>query len=208
MTVPSHVRFWFIIAIMLFFVMGAVVKPEKYYQVINQDITRIYAAHGKDNGESIVLDANKLFAGVFGDTALYKVASTMHNRTSHEAAMFGVEQRAASATNKIIRTFKLELYAMMLRMSSAASWLTAMAVLAFAAFVDGMVSRQIKITGYGFTSPAIQSRLAHICIALAGASSLMFYLPVSVPLWWWPMVVVLVTISVRFISSNIKQVTT
>lgn len=208
MTITSHFRFWLIVAIMLFFVMGAVVKPEKYYQVVNQDIQRIYDSHGKENGEAIVLDANKLFDSVFGDSALYKVAYTMHNRVNHEASLFGVEQRAASATNKIIRTFKLELYAMMLRMSSAASWLMAMLVLSLAAFVDGMVARQIKITGYGFTSPGIQARLAHICIALAGASSLMFYMPVSVPLWWWPMVVVLVTISIRFISSNIKQVTT
>lgn len=208
MTIGSHVRFWFIVAILLFFVMAALVKPEKYYQVVNQDIERIYEAHGKENGEAIVLDANALFDSVFGKSALYKVAYTMHNRVNHEAALFGVEQKAASVTNKIIRTFKLELYAMMLRMSSAASWLTAMAVLALAAFIDGMVSRQIKITGYGFTSPGIQARLAHICIALAGASSLMFYLPISVPLWWWPLVVALVTISVRFISSNIKQVTT
>jgi hypothetical protein len=208
MSIGGHVKFWLIGFVMLFFIMAAVVKPEQYYKVVNEDISRIFTAHGREKGEVIVLDANRLFGSIFGETALRKVVSTMHNRVSHEAALFGIEQRGAAFTNGILRTFKLEIYTLMLRMSSASSWLMAMVVLGVAAMVDGVVSRQIKISGYGFTSPAIQARLAHLCIALAGSSSLMFFLPISVPLWWWPVVVVLVTLSVRFITSNIKQVTT
>lgn len=208
MNLGGHVKFWAIIGIMFFFVVAAVVKPEIYLQAVNRDIERIYTSHGQEGGAEIIGDANALFAVVFGETPIKGTVSRMHNVTNHEQALFGVEQRAASATNKILRTFKLELYAVMLRMSSAFTWLFALLVMGTAAFIDGLVSRKIKILGYGFTSPGIQARLAHLSVAIAGASMMLFYLPISVPLWWWPLVVITSTVSIRFIAANMKQVTT
>lgn len=208
MNVASHAKFWLIVSVMMFFVMTAVVKPEKYLVVVQDDIGKIYMTYGDERGAMIVGDANSWFAGVFGDTPVKKTVDHMHNTRRTEASFFGPEQLAAAKTNKLLRTLKLEMYAIFLRASSAASWLVAVLILGGAAMVDGLVSRQIKVEGYGFTSPAIQSRLVHLCMMVMGLSCMLFYLPVSVPLWWWPFVVIATTVSVRFIASNMKQVTT
>lgn len=208
MTLLGHVKFWFIAGIFSFFLMSVITKPEEYYQAAQKDIDNVYLAYGQESGSEIVSNANSAYAMIFTNTVASKAVETMHNEPRKGAAFFGTEQKAAVQSNRILKTFKLQIYALFLRASIAARWLPVLAVLGAAAFVDGLVSRKIKIEGYGFTSPGVQARMAHVTVMLTGMSALLFYLPVNTPILWWPIATVIAVICIRFTASNIKQITT
>lgn len=208
MHVPSHLKFWMIVSIMMFFVMIATVPPETYIKVAKQDIQNIYATYGMDAGVEIVTNANSTFTDLLGNGAVSDAFGTLTVNTDDSSkAVFGGELEAAHFTNRMLRTMKLEIYSIILRATAAWQWFVVMVVFSLVAIVDGLVERKIKLLGYGYTSPAIQSRLAHLSVAVAGVSLSMLYMPASVPLLWWPCAAVAVAVAARFIASNIKQVT-
>lgn len=208
MTAPGHVKFWFVIGIALFFGMCLISQPEKYYAAVQKDIDNVYVAYGDDGGSEIVSNANGAYASIFTDTFANKAVDTMHNTPRKEAAFFGTEQKAALQSNKALRTLKLEIYALFLRISIAARWMPVLGVLGIAAFIDGLVARKIKIEGYGFTSPGVQARMAHITVALTGMSILFMFLPINLPILWWPIATLIAVLCIRFVASNMKQITT
>lgn len=188
--------------------MSLLSEPEKYYQAVQQDIGNVYLAYGEDGGSEIINNANGAFTYLFTDSFANKTVDTMHNTPKKEAAFFGNEQRLAGQSNKVLKTIKLEIYALFLRVSIAARWLPVLAIFGFAAFIDGLVARKIKIEGYGFTSPGVQARMANITIVLTGLSVMSLYLPISLPILWWPIATLIVVLCIRFVASNMKQITT
>lgn len=208
MTINGQVKFWLILGISMFFLMALVVDPNKYYQVVQNDIDNAYLAYGDEAGTEIVSNANSAFKSIFEETFINDTAKTMHNTPRKEAAFFGTEQLAAKQSNKVLKTFKLEIYALFLRISIAWRWLPVLLVLGFAAFVDGLVARKIKIIGYGFTSPGVQVRMAYLTVFITGLSALSLYMPVSLPILWWPFATFSAVICIRYVASNIKQITT
>lgn len=195
-------------SIFMFFGMWFVSSPEKYFAAAQKDVDNVYVAYGKDAGAEIINNANSAFELIFGASVIDRTANVMHNTPKKEAATFGVEQKAALQSNKMLRTMRMQIYALFLRMSIAARWIPVLLVLGAAAFVDGLVERKIKIEGYGFTSPGIQARMTHILVALTGASVIMTYLPVNLPILWWPIATFITVLCIRFVASNVKQVTT
>jgi len=208
LTLTGHVKFWFIIGVALFFAMSLFSSPEKYYQVVQKDMDNAYLAYGEDGGKEIVLNANSVFGMVFTSIGADAAAKKMHNTPQKNASFFGSEQRAASKTNVIVKTFKLEIYALFLRISIAWRWLPVLLVFGFAAFVDGLVARKIKIEGYGFTSPGVQARVANITVIITGLSVMSLYLPINLPIFWWPIATLCAVICTRYVASNMKQITT
>lgn len=208
MTLPGHIKFWFIAGIFSFFLMSFVTKPESYFQAAQKDIDNVYLAYGDEGGNEIVTNANAAFGAIFADSFANKAVNTMHNTPRKEAAFFGTEQKAALKSNKMLRTFKLQVYALFLRVSIAARWMPVLLVLGAAAFIDGLVARKIKIEGYGFTSPGVQARMAHITVAITGMTIIFMYLPINLPILWWPFATLIAVLSIRFVSSNMKQITT
>lgn len=124
MTVPGHVKFWFVGGIAMFFAMSLITSPDKYYTAAQADIETIYNAYGDNAGAEIVKDSNNMFNLIFSSTASGRAVDVMHNTPRKDAAFFGSEQMAAMHTNEILKTFKLEIYAFFLRMSIAARLLT------------------------------------------------------------------------------------
>lgn len=183
-------------------------QPETYYNSIQKDIENIYLSYGDEGGKEIVLNANNTFSILFTDTFLNRTAKTMNNTPNKDAAFFGAGQTGAIQSNKMIKTMKLEIYALFLRISIAARWIPVLIVLGVAAFIDGLVARKIKIEGYGFTSPGVQARMAHITIVLTGLSIIAMYLPINLPILWWPISTLIAVLCIRFVASNMKQITT
>lgn len=193
---------------MMFFVMVALVSPEQYLEAANSDVNRIVNNYGEEIGSEIVSSSNEFYTDLLGDGAVHDMLGILHDtHTGKSDTLTGAEYKATQFTNRLLRTMKLELYVIILRFHAAMQWFVAMAIFAMVAAIDGLVERKIKLTGYGYTSPALQARMAHLSIAMTGISMAMLYLPVSVPFFWWPMTAVLVAISIRFLTSNIKQVT-
>jgi len=188
--------------------MALISTPESYYKAAQNDINNAYTAYGDSGGEEIISNANSTFAALFTDTFANKTVNTMHNTPNKDAAFFGVEQKAASRSNKVLRTFKLEVYSLFLRVSIASRWIPVLIVLGIAAFVDGLVARKIKIVGYGFTSPGIQARMAHITVLITGMSFVATYLPINLPILWWPFATIMAVLCIRYVASNMKQITT
>jgi hypothetical protein len=192
----------------MFFVMSLVSTPENYYKVVQKDMDNAYLAYGEEGGKEIVLNANSAFGMIFTETAANKAVNKMHNTPHKSAAFFGSEQKAAAATNDILKTFKLEIYALFLRVSIAWRWIPVLFVFGFAAFVDGLVARKIKIEGYGFTSPGVQARVANISVVVTGLSMMSLYLPINLPVLWWPVATLIAVVCTRYVASNMKQITT
>lgn len=208
MTAPGHVKFWIVLWIALFFGMCLISQPEKYYAAIQTDIDNVYVAYGDDGGSEIVSNANATYASIFANSFANKAVDTMHNTPRNEASFFGAEQKAALQSNKALKILKLEIYAVFLRISIASRWMPVLVVFGFAAFVDGLVARKIKIEGYGFTSPGVQARMAHITFILTGISLLLIISPINLPILWWPIATLIAVICIRFVASNMKQITT
>lgn len=208
MTLTGHIKFWFIIGISLFFAMSLLSTPENYYKAAQNDVENAYIAYGLDGGKEIVMNANNAFNAIFAETVAKKAVDTMHNTPHKDAAIFGVEQKAAGQSNRILKTFKMEVYALFLRVSIASRWIPVLLVLGTAAFIDGLVSRKIKIIGYGFTSPGIQARMAHVTVLITGMSVVATYLPINLPILWWPFATFMAVLCIRYVASNMKQITT
>lgn len=208
MTVPGHIKFWFIASVALFFAMGLLSSPQSYLKVVNKDIESVMIGYGDKEGRSIITNANDIYAIFFTSSVANAAANKMHNTPKKQAAFFGSEQRAASKTNKILKTYKLEIYALMLRVSIAWRWMLVLLIFGVAAFVDGLVARRIKIEGYGFTSPGVQARVANMIVMITGISVISFYLPINMPIVWWPFAILCSVICIRFAASNMKQITT
>lgn len=192
----------------MFFAMSLLSTPENYYKVVQKDMDNAYLAYGEEGGKEIVLNANSVFGMIFSASGADAAAKKMHNTPNKNASFFGSEQRAASKTNNILKTFKLEIYALFLRVSIAWRWLPVFFVFGFAAFVDGLVARKIKIEGYGFTSPGVQARVANITVVITGLSMMSLYLPINMPILWWPISTLIAVVCVRYVASNMKQITT
>lgn len=192
----------------MFFAMSLLSTPENYYKVVQKDMDNAYLAYGEEGGKEIVLNANSVFGMIFSASGADAAAKKMHNTPNKNASFFGSEQRAASKTNNILKTFKLEIYALFLRISIAWRWLPVFFVFGFAAFVDGLVARKIKIEGYGFTSPGVQARVANITVVITGLSMMSLYLPINMPILWWPISTLIAVVCVRYVASNMKQITT
>lgn len=167
-----------------------------------------YLAYGEEGGKEIVLNANRVFGMIFSASGASAAAKKMHNTPTKNASFFGSEQRAASKTNNILKTFKLEIYALFLRVSIAWRWMPVFFIFGFAAFIDGLVARKIKIDGYGFTSPGVQARVANITVVITGLSMMSLYLPINMPILWWPISTLIAVVCVRYVASNMKQITT
>lgn len=192
----------------MFFAMSLLSTPENYYKVVQKDMDNAYLAYGEEGGKEIVLNANSVFGMIFSASGADTAAKKMHNTPHKNASFFGSEQRAASKTNNILKTFKLEIYALFLRISIAWRWLPVFFVFGLAAFVDGLVARKIKIEGYGFTSPGVQARVANITVVITGLSAMSLYLPINMPILWWPISTLIAVVCVRYVASNMKQITT
>lgn len=208
MTLTGHIKFWFIVGIALFFAMSLLSTPENYYKAAQNDVENAYLAYGQEGGKEIIENANYAFNAIFAETFAKRTVDTMHNTPHKDAAIFGVEQKAAGQSNKVLKTFKMEVYALFLRVSIASRWIPVLVVLGAAAFIDGLVARKIKITGYGFTSPGIQVRMAHITVLITGMSVVATYLPINLPILWWPFATFMAVLCIRYVASNMKQITT
>lgn len=208
MTAPLHIKFWFIVGVALFFGMALLSKPESYYKAVKGDIDNVYMSYGEDGGAEVINDANSAFSAIFTKGVANKAVNTMHNTPNKESSVFGSAQKGAIISNTVLKTFKLEVYALFLRISIAARWIPVVGILGAAAFIDGQVARKIKIEGYGFTSPGMQARMVNIMVVLVGCSIIFMYMPFSLPIFWWPIVSLIDVVCIRFVSSNMKQITT
>jgi len=203
MALWRHIKIWIILSIVTIFLVMGFAKPAQVYNAVQRDINSIQSVFGDESAFRMVERANTVFSFFFG--SMSPAAKEMHVSDASQAGVFGWENRLASSSNDMIRSAKIELYHIILRVQIFLTWLPMNVLFCIAAFIDGQMIRKVKILSFRYTNPALYNTATHVAIFLIGSSLLLLHLPVALSIWFWPITGILVSLSLMIASMNLQR---
>lgn len=198
-----HIKLWIILSIATLFLVMGMARPDQVYNAVQTDIAAMRTVFGDESSNRIIERANGVFGFFFGGVA--PAAKEMHVSDASTAGVFGWDRKLSSTSNQMLRSAKIELYHLMLRVQIFFTWLPMIVLFGVAAVVDGLMIRKVKIASFRYTNPALYNTASHVAIFLVGASFLLLHLPVTLSIWFWPIAGALVAISMMVAAMNLQR---
>lgn len=159
-------------------------------KILRSDIEKTAAFFGTDQAALLVQRTNTAFNATLGTRAAQSNSLYISDREKRTSSQLfgGVAASLSQKTNDTLHTFWQLLYQVTFRLQIAVLWLPAIAILALAAAVDGVMQRRIKKASFHDINPAYQGMALHVLIAMCLGPIVFILAPVSLtplvyPIW-------------------------
>lgn len=205
----KHFWIWFVLFMAAFWVTPLLITDQQSKERIGAELATVAHQFGEETHNRVVDNANALYKALILDTGVQAIiAERVVNQIEQKQSerFYGKTlTRLSDRTNNYLANAATNFYGLAIRTQLLLMWLPLLIPFLLGAVADGYASRMIKMSAFGYFSPAVFSAAAHTLIFLVCLPLLYLIVPFVMSPFWIPVMAVLAAIALRQVIINAQR---
>ncbi len=206
----KHSILWIALIAVCILGLPAISSPKDIMNRVIRELGMIEQVLGKAETTRVTTSATAIYNALFVETGVVGAtnkAMVTEEEKLHSEAMFGQSVRGISdRTNDYLLGFSALCFASLVRIVIFMAWLPYIAPFFIAAILDAAVSRRIKFSSFGYSSPIKFSVASHMLIVIVFLPILYLVIPLPVTPLFIPFWALISAVPVMTVISNTQRV--
>lgn len=187
-----------------------VLLPSEYSaKAVSEEYASLTQTYGKSAGKYVSSQANKAYSLVMKDTGLEEKVNSLfapiraQNKLSEKLGKFS--EGFLPILRDRSKSLLFTVYLVTLRLSQATIWLWPLGLFAMPLMIDGIYVWKKRKMGYDGASPTGQKAALKLGSSLTLIAFLVFFLPVALPVWVFPLNLCVLLVSLYVVLRNLYK---
>lgn len=205
----THFKGWFIIIIIGFWLLPIFISEESAKTRVLEEIGKVQSQFGEVASNHVVEGANSTFDFMVVRTGLLEWAMrgevSKEAQTQTERVMGRVVSTGTSFTNRYVRGAIANVYGLFFRLQMLLVWMPLMIPFLIAIVIDGYVARKMKMSSFGYFSPAAFQLANHTLIFMIMLPAAYLVLPFVMSPMWVPFLAIAAGFAMRLAIKHAQR---
>lgn len=206
----QHAFIWLIITLIAALVLPVLTSKITYKETLTKEVNAAIYYFGQSDATTLVRNTNKVYQRIIDATyieqakdAIAKVASSLPKR--RDGKVLGFFDVPPEGFRKSLDSPIFSIYLLCWRLEHYQTWMLYIWPVLIALVFDGLMTRKVRAAGKHYSSPSRYNMVWHLLIALAPITLILMFAGVPLPIFSFPVVIVIFGMLIRDIAASLQS---
>lgn len=205
----KHILIWLIISLLAMVFIPLFLNGDSYADKIRSDQHQLAIDLGEESASKIIRQSDGIYMKLFVESGIQPFMFEKYSldKKNLDPDLFkpSTADKGVELASKYVANLFLSLYDTIFRFTQLFYWFAFATPFIVAATFDGLMQRKIRLANFQYSSPVIYNTMWHFLIAFVSLTVMYCNSPFDMPSSVFPVIVFVVSISIRMLLANMQR---